>query len=376
MKLTSRIAGLQLAEPSVFRIRESAWSSVDTATELLLVRDESEVLNHSGLTLARRGTTENCLPVLPEELNYLGEGDIVRISTNGSIWVMYRKASPHNSMLVTERCNSRCLMCSQPPKTENDDFLVKEWLKALPLMSQDTVELGITGGEPTLLFSSLLDLIASTKQHLPTTSLHMLSNGRMFSYLEYAKRVAAILHPDFMIGIPLYADVDHAHDFVVQAKGAFGQTVKGILNLGRVRQKIELRFVIHQQTFRRLPEFAKFVARNLPFVDHVALMGLELMGYAKSNIDALWIDPIEYQRELGIAVNTLVEAGLNVSIYNLPLCLLPNEIWPFARKSISDWKNIYFDECSGCSVRDTCAGFFASSLLRHSPHIKAVTLNC
>jgi len=372
MKLNSRISGLQLDQAVTLRVRESRWEDADLSNELALVTDEQRAAPRLGLTLLRSGYKSGPIPVLPEELSYLREGDIVHINPNGSIWVMYRKSSPHNAMLVTERCNSRCLMCSQPPKPENDDHLIQTWLKALPLMSKETPELGITGGEPTLLFDNLLKLITATKEHLPATSLHMLSNGRTFSYLEYAKRVASIQHPDFMIGIPLYADVDHIHDFVVQAKGAFNQTVKGVLNLGRVKQKIELRFVIHQQTFRRLPDFARFVTRNLPFVDQVALMGLELMGYAKSNIEALWIDPVDYQRQMIEAVGILDAAGLRVSIYNLPLCLLPQEIWPFARKSISDWKNIYFEECTECVVKDRCAGFFASALVRRSQHIKPV----
>ena|ERR1700686_547244 len=97
-----------------------------------------------------------------------------------------------------------------------------------------------------------------------------------------------------MIGIPLYSDIASKHDFVVQAKGAFDETVRGIMNLARVGQRIEIRFVIHQQTFSRLAHTPRFIARNLPFVDQVALMGLEITGFTKANLGALWIDPIEY----------------------------------------------------------------------------------
>jgi len=56
--------------------------------------------------------------------------------------------------------------------------------------------------------------------------------------------------------------------------------------------------VVHADTYVRLPEFARFLARNLLFVDHVAIMGLELMGFAKANLDAIWIDPVDYQTQL------------------------------------------------------------------------------
>ncbi len=62
---------------------------------------------------------------LPIGLGYLEEGDIVRLSA-GAIRVVYRKASPHNVLFVTERCNSRCVMCSQPPREIDDGYLVGE----------------------------------------------------------------------------------------------------------------------------------------------------------------------------------------------------------------------------------------------------------
>ena len=57
----------------------------------------------------------------------------------------------------------------------------------------------------------------------------------------------------------------------------------------------------------------------------------------------------------------LANRGMTVSIYNLPLCVLPRSLWPFARQSISEWKNRYPDECEPCVVKDHCAGFFASA---------------
>jgi hypothetical protein len=83
-------------------------------------------------------------------------------------------------------------------------------------------------------------------------------------------------------------------------------------------------------------EFARFVTRNLLFVDHVALMGLELMGFARANLDAIWIDPLDYQRDLREAIDVLDRSGVFVSIYNHPLCVLDPDLQRFARASISD----------------------------------------
>ena len=174
-----------------------------------------------------------------------------------------------------------------------------------------------------------------------------------------------------MLGIPIYSSIDYEHDYVVQAKNAFDETMIGLHNLGRYGVKVEIRVVIHKLTFSRLPETAEFIYRNLPFASHVALMGMELMGFAVPNLEDLWIDPYDYQEELSTATNYLASRGMNVSIYNHQLCVVPEEIWPFCRKSISDWKNQYLDQCRECCVRDQCGGFFTSSLKRrHSSYIK------
>jgi hypothetical protein len=132
MKLHSRIHGLTLPEPKILRIADSPERPDEVkALEALVVHRPSETINDGfGLVLSRSG--EGRFPQLPPEINYVQTGDIIRVSTNGEISVIYRKTSRFNAMLVTERCNSKCLMCSQPPKAINDDFLIEDWLKAIP----------------------------------------------------------------------------------------------------------------------------------------------------------------------------------------------------------------------------------------------------
>jgi His-Xaa-Ser system radical SAM maturase HxsC len=303
----------------------------------------------------------------PPELSYLSSGDIIRINQGaGEIRVLYRRTSNHNVLFFTERGNSRCLMCSQPPRDIDDSHLIDQILEAIQLMSPQTRELCITGGEPTLLGDRLFEVLNALKGSLPNTSVHMLSNGRIFRDIDYARRLSSVGHPDFVIGIPLYADVAWQHDFVVQATGAFNETIHGLFNLARFEQKLEIRFVIHRQTIDRLSATARFIGRNLPFVSRVALMGLEPIGFARTNIDALWIDPLDYQQELKNAVDELSQAGVPVKIYNHPLCAVPDSLWKYTVKSISDWKNIYAPECEHCPVRGQCGGFFASSTFKRS----------
>jgi len=313
--------------------------------------------------------------ILPDDFGYLADGDVLRIWAKSSeVRVLYRRASFHNHFLLTERCNHYCLMCSQPPKNIDDSWIVDDVLAAIPLIDPSAQEIGFTGGEPTLLGDNLFRILRAMKSYLPHTAIHILSNGRLFADPEFAKRYAGIRHFDMMVGIPVYSDVSTIHDYVVQADGAFDETIHGILNLKRLGQKVEIRVVVHRQTYARLPQLAEFLARNLTFVDHVTFMGLEITGFTRANLGSLWIDPADYQDELYRAVSFLADSRMHVSIYNHQLCVLDRGLWPFARKSISDWKNEYMPECEGCREKENCGGFFASAKIRYSDHIRPISL--
>lgn len=294
-------------------------------------------------------------------VDHLCDRDIVLINPRGYVRTVIRHGSRSNSLFATDRCNSFCLMCSQPPREVDDSGKAGELIRIVRLMDPATAELGITGGEPTLLGDGLLQVIAECKTRLPRTSIHILSNGRQLP-LAYSQGVAAIGHPDLMFGVPLYSDIDSLHDHVVQARGAFDETVTGLLNLGRCGVPVELRVVVHQLTAKRLVPLSEFIYRNFTFAAHVAFMGLEVIGFAKANLGSLALEPEEYSEQLSEAVAYLAAAGMNVSVYNHQLCRVPRELWPFCRQAISDWKNDYAPECLQCDVRTDCGGFFTWNL--------------
>ena len=310
---------------------------------------------------------------LPKQFAELGDGDVLGIQPqSGRVRVLYRRSSMHNFFLVTERCNNYCLMCSQPPRNVEDGHLIDEIAQTLPLVDPATRALTFTGGEPLTDARRFIGLLEVTRDLLPDTAVHVLTNGRAFASSDVANAWAAVRHPHLSAGIPRYAAVAQIHDYVVQAKGAFDETVLGILRLKDHGQRVEVRVVLHAVTAPRLSETCSWIARNLPFVDHVALMGMENTGFALANNDKLWIDPVDYQEQLKAGVETLSAAGTSVSIYNLPLCVLEPSLRPFAVQSISDWKNAYAHECESCSARGDCAGFFSTGRPQFSRGIAAI----
>jgi His-Xaa-Ser system radical SAM maturase HxsC len=310
---------------------------------------------------------------LGPELAHLNSGDIIHVPPGGQrVTVLWKNSARHNGLLLTEQCDNYCLMCSQPPKEREDSWLFDRARKVISLLPEDARSLSLTGGEPTLHADALIGLLEHCRQAAPRLSVHLLSNGRRFADVAFARRYADVGLADIMVGIPVYAPEPARHDFIVQALGAFDETIHGILNLASLGQKVELRVVIQRHTVPVLAELATYIARNLPFVAQVALMGLEMTGLARPNSALVWAEPADYQRELVEAVDILATAGIATRVYNHQLCVLDQRLWPYAVRSISDWKNDYLDMCRSCSVRDACGGVFTTSGNRLSQHLRPI----
>lgn len=271
--------------------------------------------------------------------------------------------SNDNALFVTGQCNNCCIMCAQPPSQKDDlDFQMEKNLALVSAAPLELKSIGITGGEPTLLGGRLFSLIGHIRTSLPDTEIHLLTNGRIFQDIHFVRHLAEEYGAEkILLGIPLHADNAVDHDRITGVKGSFNETMRGLYNLGRFDFGIELRVVITKQNYKRLAQIGNFIYRNLPFVEFISLMGLEYTGCVIKNKDIVWIEPRVYAPELEIIVRQLADWRMDVSVFNLPLCLLPQSIWPYARKSISDWKNVYIDDCQKCSVREMCCGLFGTS---------------
>ncbi|WP_439365264.1 His-Xaa-Ser system radical SAM maturase HxsC [Bradyrhizobium sp. DASA03005] len=371
-------------ERSVVRLNQPDRSSAVSPFDFAVVRTIEELgraLLHNWRSVLGLGDelapllaegTERSI-VLPKHFDYLVPGDVIGIQhASKRFRSLYRHGSKHNSFLVTERCNNYCLMCSQPPKSVDDSWILDEISESLPLLDKELPALTFTGGEPLTNWRRFVEVMAECRDQLPNTAVQVLTNGRAFADSQIVDAWSSTRHPNLIAAIPVYSAVDHIHDHVVQARGAFDETLLGILKLKDRRQRVEIRIVLHALTAPAIAQTCRWLSRNFPFVDHVAIMGMENTGFALANEALLWIDPMDYRTELTEAVELLTAARINVSIYNLPRCTLDRTIWPFAVQSISDWKNGYVEVCGSCSERARCGGFFTSGRTRFSRGVRAI----
>ena len=302
------------------------------------------------------------------DLSIFKEGDVVFITPEGLVSFLYEIDVKSNALFVTERCNHRCIMCPQPPVTQEVNKMPLN-MRLLSLMDKDTREIGITGGEPTLIGDDLFVLIKEIKKRMPRAAVNLLSNGVKFANKDYAKKLALCLHPDLQIDVPIFSDVPSEHNRIVGAK-TFYKTVEGLYNLALFHQRVGLRIVVHKQTYRRLPQLAEYIYRNFPFVSQVAFLQMETIGIQDADLPSLWIDPYDYNEQLSQAISILSLRGIKTYIYNAQLCVLPPELREYSVKSISDWKDAFIEECSDCSLRDACGGVFSTNKNNLSKYIK------
>lgn len=270
--------------------------------------------------------------------------------------------SNSNVLFVTNQCNNHCIMCCQPPQKDDDfNFFFNQNVKLIKSAPKETKVVCITGGEPTLAGNRFIDLVSLVREELPSTDIHILSNGRSFINNDFTHRLKTAGGDKIFVGVPLHSDYYRDHDIIAGAKGAFYETMLGLYNLADEGISIELRVVVNKLNYHRMPQLSKYIFKNLYFVSWVAFMGMEDTGLATKNANTIWVEPIDYTIQLCKAVKKLDDWDIPVAIYNIPLCLLPSEYHRFAAQSISDWKNLYLDICNECSVKDKCCGLFGTS---------------
>ena len=270
--------------------------------------------------------------------------------------------SNSNVLFVTDQCNNHCIMCCQPPKMRDDiDYYFKKNVALIKSAPKETKVVCITGGEPTLAGNKFIELVRLVREVLPDTEIQILSNGRAFTDHALVNQLKTVGSEKIFVGVPLHSDYAGDHDKIAGAKGAFNETILGLYNLADEGIPVELRIVINKINYQRLPQMAEYIFRNLYFVAWTAWMGMEDTGYATKNAKHIWIEPIDYIPQLCAAISYLEEWDMPSSIFNIPLCLLPQEYHQFAKQSISDWKTKYIEVCEECAIKDKCCGLFATS---------------
>ena len=272
---------------------------------------------------------------------------------------------PERTLFLTGQCNSNCIMCPYSTKQRVSGYAerLEDLLAYVELMSPDTDYVCITGGEPTLLKDGFLTVLESVKNHLKCALVHILTNGRTFSYEDFFAAYQRVRPYQTLLGIPIHAPTAPLHDQISGVSGSFRQTVRGIENCYKAKEHIELRVVTSALNARQLKDLAKFIGQNFPAVSCVSLMGLEMMGNAMINRDQVWIGYDQLMPYVEEAADILLSYGVAPRLFNYPFCKVSHRLQSIYHRSITESKIRYKSECESCARKRECGGFFQTTIV-------------
>lgn len=346
----------------MYIISESNARELDIPQLPILIRDSSPRSNNSVSVFEKKEDLEDEGIICENLFSNFSKGDIVWIDNKKkTIKTILSKQSNANTLLLTEQCENRCLFCSQPPNHFSDTHLYSNAL--LALLNYNTNQfIGLSGGEPTKNRTAFIRLLDNLNQYKIPTKLHILTHGRNFSDRNFTSNVANLCQKrEILWGIPVYGHKSSIHDHLVDSENAFTETIQGLSYLSEHGQCIEIRIVPNTHNIQYISNIIMFVASNYTTLKTISIMNLEPKGLGRKNYKSLYVSIKEQNKHLLDAVNVGTRFGIDIRLFNYPLCLLDTDLRKNAVKSISDWKNYYPEDCTNCSLINECGGFFTSA---------------
>ena len=261
------------------------------------------------------------------------------------------------TIALWNKCNNRCLMCSNPPgyeKGKGYDF--KSLVLRFQKIDPGEKEIYLTGGEPTL-HPQFFKLLTILRKRCPRAKIILDTNGRMFFYEDFLRECLGYGNLEFQVS--LCAHTAFLHDKITQTEGSFEQTVKGIKNLlflGSSENEVEIRVVIHKLTLPYLKEIYDFVAKNFPQIVRLIFIFMEMEGQAQKNIEKVGITYKKARPYMEDFFKKIKSAPFEIRLYHFPLCVLQFKFWPYLWRTLPEKEITFLKKCSQCLYQKYCLG--------------------
>jgi MoaA/NifB/PqqE/SkfB family radical SAM enzyme len=273
-------------------------------------------------------------------------------------------------------CNNKCIFCCNENKRgayedKKTDELKRNILEA---RRRGSSYLEIIGGEPTLR-KDIVEIVSFAKS-CGFKTIMFSTNGRMFSYDSFAKKIvkSGLNHTVFSI----HGHTEELHDHITGVRGSFKQLIIGVKNVEKLNQEIGSNTTIIKQNYKFLPEIGNFIfnlgirnaefifvdpthgaPRNnfdeiVPKISHVAPYLHECLKIGKKtrHWDARYF-PICYLKGYEKQISELKEVKNFITEHIAPDFINPNV--EFSRRMVSREKP---PKCRSCIHYNICEGLW------------------
>lgn len=300
--------------------------------------------------------------------------DVYELWENGRLSEYYDDSSLDNYFFVTGKCNSNCVMCPSPDisRQKGGSTSVNTLIEIAKHIPADAPHLTITGGEPFMIGPDIFRFFEFLRDKFECTDFLFLTNGRIFAVDSYVQRFVEKAPKNSIVAIPIHGSTAEIHDMITQTNGSFDQTIIGIKKLLKAGIHVELRIVVSRLNEKDIHNIAKMISDELSGVDYVSIMAMEMTGNARVNQDKVWISYVDAALVAEDAALVLIEKGIDVKLYNFPLCTVKKEFWTLCEKSISPDKVRYAETCEICKMKNACGGVFAGTMSMEKGELSAI----
>jgi len=256
---------------------------------------------------------------------------------------------------ITFKCNNNCISCILTT-TKNFDIPVPldQIKNVIDNIDEKDDYFGVSGGEPTLR-KEFFDILRYARKKHPNLYIFIVSNGRMFSYKNFTKKLVDLNLGNFMVAVALYGHNKQIHEKITRAENSFNQTVQGIKNLLSFDIPVEVRTVINKINYKFLPHIAKFIVNNFSSMQRVVFVNMKYTGNAIKNKDKVFVKETDIVPFAEKAVDILLKNDINTKLYHFPLCIIKKKYWDLAKGITKDKRELCFvPQCKKCKMKKEC----------------------
>jgi MoaA/NifB/PqqE/SkfB family radical SAM enzyme len=231
-------------------------------------------------------------------------------------------------------CNNNCMFCSVGHKLQEGTVkpwnLVKKHIDYGKSVESETIS--FSGGEPTII--NYLEEAIKYSKKLGFKTIEIQSNGRMFSYMDFAEKIVNAGANRFLISV--HADNPELGDALNRVRGSFNQTVEGIKNLNRLGvENLRFSVVMNKLNYKRLDKIMEFLLQFNPVGIHTnyTIIDGHAYTYRESIMPPKMGIVAPYVHE---AIRVVKKAGKEIWVYSFPYCLMQGYEFTIAEMGTMD----------------------------------------
>ena len=265
---------------------------------------------------------------------------------------------------LTYQCDNKCLFCC----IENEDYFIEG--REAPFLEIQEKLIGafkendlvvLSGGEPLLHreIEKIIELATSLY-----SGVSIISHGRQLADEAFLKKILKKVNENCNLEfyISLHGGDSGVHDFLVQTDGAYRETLSGIKNLIKHKQKVRTNTVVTRQNHRTLYSASKTLLEV--GVTQVDFSLMAPLGGGLNRFLELCPDISKTSREIEDAIQDFPEISFTMD--GFPLCVFSKKNHDHLNKGCSSANETCDSNClmlrkdngfcEGCTLRGQCLG--------------------